>query len=69
MKWPFLFFIRIYQLTIRPLIGQNCRFYPSCSDYASEAIQKHGIFYGIWLGVKRILKCGPWNKGGHDPIP
>jgi len=69
MKTLFLFLIRLYQLTIRPLIGQNCRFYPSCSEYACEAIQKHGAVYGFWLALKRIFKCGPWHGGGPDPVP
>lgn len=69
MKSLLLIFIRLYQVTISPLIGKSCRFYPSCSEYTFEAIQKHGAFYGFWLGLKRILKCGPWHCGGHDPVP
>jgi len=60
--------VRLYQLCIRPLIGQSCRFYPSCSEYAIQALQKHGLFRGCWMGAKRILRCNPWCAGGHDPL-
>jgi putative membrane protein insertion efficiency factor len=69
MKTLFIFFVRIYQWCISPLIGQRCRFYPSCSKYMEEAIVKHGCIKGIFLGVKRIIKCGPWHPGGDDPVP
>lgn len=62
-------FIRLYQWTIRPLIGETCRFYPSCSDYGAEAFEKHGFFKGAWLTLKRISRCNPWNPGGPDPVP
>ncbi|WP_228840595.1 membrane protein insertion efficiency factor YidD [Parachlamydia sp. C2] len=68
-KKIFIFLIKIYQLTISPLLGLTCRFYPSCSHYMIEALQKHGIFKGAWLGLKRIARCHPWNPGGHDPVP
>lgn len=61
--------IRIYQWTIGPLIGETCRFYPSCSHYAAEALQKHGVFKGLKLTVCRICRCHPWNPGGVDPVP
>lgn len=61
--------IRLYQLTISPFLGPCCRFYPTCSDYGIEAIQKHGLFNGTWLTFKRIIKCGPWSKGGVDSVP
>jgi hypothetical protein len=64
-----LFLIRAYQLTISPFIGKCCRFYPSCSDYGLEAVQKHGAIKGIFLTIKRIVKCGPWHAGGNDPVP
>lgn len=69
MKKVALAFIRLYQLTIRPLIGDTCRFYPSCSDYGAEAFQKHGFFRATWLTLKRIVRCNPWNPGGNDPVP
>lgn len=61
--------IRLYQLCISPFLGQCCRFYPSCSDYAVEAVDKHGFFKGVWLTVKRLVKCHPWHKGGVDEVP
>lgn len=61
--------IRLYQLTISPLLGPCCRFYPSCSEYAMEAIQKHGCAKGMWLSLKRVVKCNPWHKGGPDSVP
>ena len=70
MKIIPIFFIRIYQWTISPLIGDVCRYTPSCSHYAVEAINKHGILRGGWMGLKRILRCNPWCGGcGHDPVP
>jgi len=63
-----VFLVRLYQLCIRPLIGQSCRFYPSCSEYTIEALEKYGVLKGSWLGIKRIVRCNPWNSGGHDPL-
>lgn len=62
-------FIRAYQLFISPLLGPRCRFYPSCSNYAIEAINQHGVIKGCWLASKRLLKCHPLNPGGYDPVP
>ena len=65
-----IFFLRAYQLLLGPFIGDVCRFAPTCSDYAIEAIEKHGFFWGIWLTLKRLAKCHPWHcGGGHDPVP
>jgi len=64
-----LFFIKVYQLLISPLTGPACRFYPSCSEYAFEAVKKHGSLKGAFLAVKRILKCHPFHPGGFDPVP
>ncbi len=61
--------IRVYQLIISPFLGDNCRFYPSCSKYAIEAMDKHGLIKGGYLTIKRILKCHPWHPGGCDPVP
>ncbi|HCA41169.1 MAG TPA: membrane protein insertion efficiency factor YidD [Aminobacterium sp.] len=61
--------IRFYQKCISPMLGKNCRFYPTCSQYTLEAIEKYGVLIGIRLGVIRILKCGPWHPGGYDPVP
>ena len=61
--------IRCYQYAISPLLGQNCRFFPSCSDYTAQAVEKHGACKGACLGLKRIARCHPWNPGGIDPVP
>ena len=61
--------VRVYQWTVRPLIGANCRFWPSCSEYAVEALRMHGALGGSVLATKRILRCNPWNEGGVDPVP
>ncbi len=61
--------LRIYQYCISPLLGPRCRFYPSCSAYSVEAIQRHGVLYGSWLTIKRLLKCHPLSCGGFDPVP
>jgi len=60
--------IMIYQWFIRPIIGPCCRFHPSCSNYALEAIRMKGIFVGVYLTIRRILRCHPWSPGGYDPI-
>lgn len=69
MKSILLFLIRGYQLILSPLMGSNCRYYPTCSCYTHEAIEKHGAFKGVWLGMKRIARCHPWAAGGYDPVP
>jgi uncharacterized protein len=61
--------IRFYQYAVSPLLGSNCRFYPSCSCYAHEALNVHGALRGSWLSVRRILRCHPWHPGGYDPVP
>ncbi|MEV4782127.1 membrane protein insertion efficiency factor YidD [Oxalobacteraceae bacterium OTU3REALA1] len=63
------FLLRAYQLTISPLLGPRCRFYPSCSNYALEALQVHGAGKGSWLAAKRVCRCHPFNDGGFDPVP
>jgi putative membrane protein insertion efficiency factor len=69
MKTLLLLLVRGYQLGISPFLGQNCRFYPSCSHYALEAIGRHGAMKGGWLATKRLCKCHPWHPGGLDPVP
>lgn len=69
MKTPLLLLLRAYKLGISPFLGQNCRFYPSCSDYAAEAIHRHGALRGTLLATKRLCKCHPWHAGGVDPVP
>jgi putative membrane protein insertion efficiency factor len=61
--------LRGYQWLLRPLLGANCRFYPSCSDYAMEAIERHGAVAGAWLAARRVCRCHPYHPGGHDPVP
>jgi putative membrane protein insertion efficiency factor len=61
--------VKAYQWTVRPVIGANCRFWPSCSDYAIEAFRVHGALRGGVLATKRILRCNPWHEGGVDPVP
>ena len=61
--------IRGYQLFLSPMLGSNCRYYPSCSHYAQEAIHKHGALRGSWLGLRRISRCHPWHEGGVDLVP
>ena len=64
-----LVLIRWYGIAISPLLGRNCRFFPSCSDYAAQAVEKYGACKGIHLGLKRLCRCHPWNPGGFDPVP
>jgi putative membrane protein insertion efficiency factor len=61
--------ITVYRWFLSPLLGQNCRFYPTCSCYAQEAIRHHGAARGTWLAARRIGRCHPWNPGGYDPVP
>ena len=64
-----IFFVRIYQYTLSPFLGANCRYMPSCSAYAIEALEVHGPFKGGFLALKRILSCHPWGGSGIDPVP
>lgn len=61
--------IRFYQIVISPLIGPRCRFAPTCSEYAMEAIALHGPFMGVWLAARRLVRCHPWGGSGFDPVP
>ncbi len=61
--------IRFYQLAISPMLPPSCRYVPTCSQYAVEALRKHGPVKGLWLAVKRILRCHPWGGSGYDPVP
>lgn len=67
--FPFIVLIRFYQVCISPLKPPTCRFTPTCSAYALEALRKHGLFKGSWLAVRRILRCHPWGGSGYDPVP
>ena len=66
---PFIGLIKLYRIFISPLLGSNCRHTPTCSEYGIIALKKHGVFKGIFLTAKRILKCNPLFKGGYDPVP
>jgi putative membrane protein insertion efficiency factor len=66
---PFVLLIRVYQYSISPMLGDRCRFAPSCSAYAEEAIVRYGFLKGGWFAVRRISRCHPWNPGGYDPVP
>ena len=61
--------ISLYQLMISPLLGQRCRFHPTCSEYAKEAIAAYGVIRGAWLSAGRLARCHPWHEGGFDPVP
>jgi putative membrane protein insertion efficiency factor len=69
VKRSILLLIKVYQYFISPLTGPTCRFYPTCSQYASEAVMTHGSLKGSWLAIRRILKCHPFHPGGFDPVP
>ena len=69
VKLALLLAIRAYQYTLRPLLGANCRFYPSCSEYAHEAVERHGAARGAWLAIRRLARCHPYHPGGYDPVP
>ena len=69
MRAALIALIRVYQLFLSPLLGNHCRFYPSCSQYAREAIERHGVSRGVWLAIRRVLRCHPWHPGGVDPVP
>lgn len=69
MRQLFILLVKLYQWCLSPFIGNHCRFHPSCSSYAIEALNKHGSFKGSYLAVKRLVRCHPWCEGGHDPVP
>ena len=67
--FPFVVLVRFYQLCISPLTPAACRFTPTCSQYALEALRKHGLIKGLWLTVRRLVRCHPWGGSGYDPVP
>ena len=69
MNWLLVRLLRGYQLLVSPMFGPSCRFYPTCSNYAIEAVRTHGAARGGWLALRRVCRCHPWNEGGHDPVP
>jgi uncharacterized protein len=66
---PLVGLVRVYQLIISPHLPRSCRYTPTCSHYAIQALTKYGIFYGTWLAIKRVLSCHPWGGSGYDPLP
>ncbi|MHC5005075.1 MAG: membrane protein insertion efficiency factor YidD [Planctomycetota bacterium] len=66
---PLILAVRLYQVTLRPVMGGQCRFHPSCSEYALEALREHGAWRGSWLTVRRLLRCQPFGGFGYDPVP
>ena len=66
---PLRIAIRLYQWTISPILGPSCRYLPTCSEYALEAVERHGALAGLWLALRRLLRCHPWAAGGYDPVP
>ncbi len=69
LAWPLLALVWLYRMLISPWLGANCRFDPTCSQYAMEALREHGAFRGTWLAAKRIGRCHPWGGHGYDPVP
>ena len=69
LAWPLLLLVRIYRYTLSPLLGVNCRYQPTCSEYAVEALRQHGAFRGMALAARRIGRCHPWGGSGYDPVP
>lgn len=69
MRRLLIILLRAYKYAISPFLGNHCRFYPSCSDYAVEALQRHGIARGVSLAARRLSRCHPWHPGGYDPVP
>ena len=69
LSWPLIGLVRLYRAAISPWLGTNCRYQPTCSEYALEALRMHGAFKGTWLAAKRIGRCHPWGGSGYDPVP
>ncbi len=69
LAWPLLMLVQIYRHTVSPLLGANCRYQPTCSEYAIEALRLHGAFRGTALAARRIARCHPWGESGYDPVP
>ena len=69
MKRALILLIRAYKATLSPLLGAHCRYYPTCSEYMAQAIEKYGPARGVWIGLKRLARCHPFHAGGLDPVP
>ena len=69
LAWPLLALVQLYRVAFSPWLGANCRYEPTCSEYAMQALREHGAFKGSWLAAKRIGRCHPWGGSGYDPVP
>ncbi len=69
LSWPLIGLVKLYRVTVSPWLGMNCRYQPTCSEYAIEALRTHGVFNGSWLAAIRIGRCHPWGGSGYDPVP
>ena len=69
MKTVLIALVRFYRYAISPMLGRNCRFHPTCSEYAIEALERHGALRGGWMALRRVGRCHPFNPGGYDPVP
>jgi putative membrane protein insertion efficiency factor len=69
LAWVLIMLIRGYQYFLSPFLGTQCRFTPSCSHFARQALERHGVLKGGYLAIRRVLRCHPWHPGGHDPVP
>ena len=69
MKYPIIWFLKAYRFAISPLYGQVCRYHPTCSAYALQAVETHGAIRGVYLAARRVMRCHPWAAGGYDPVP
>lgn len=69
LAWPLIWLVKFYRFAISPWLGGNCRFQPTCSEYAIEALRTHGVLRGGWLAARRISRCHPWGGSGYDPVP
>lgn len=69
LSWPLIGLVKLYRVAISPWLGVSCRFQPSCSEYAIEALSEHGVLRGTWLAAKRVGRCHPWGGSGYDPVP
>lgn len=69
MKYPLIWLLKAYRFAVSPLYGQVCRYHPTCSAYALQAVETHGAVRGSWLAGRRVLRCHPWSSGGYDPVP